>query len=466
MPLDDAYQAGTDAALHDMAVRPQGPKRAPPRFSLWGTLSAAPKGVAAGAAEAIGSTADVLGAFGQALATTEPSAGGMFSLPTEKERRENAQATDKMRREGLDFMSEGGRSFRNVARDYMPDPATAHAAETAVGELFRVGSKAIAAAGVLGPVPGAVVSGLEEGFTTSDKLARQGVDLETRTAVGAVTAAIQAGTFALPVAGKTWPQTIGLALAGGPGGYVGQQAATRYILQQADYSLLADQYDPLDPVGLTLATVLPLGFGALGMRAARRTDAPAPEAVDAARTALLAEQQAAARPVPAEDLVGLAAHEQAYARALEQLAAGQRVDVTDAAPTAGAARITRELSPKLAELARLVEEQNARLERGAEPVLPKVQEQPETAGGAGAPASDTSTTEGATSAKLPVEDPALDARATAIEQADPSLMVQLEGMDRPAPLGELMARLRQELAEDLQDAPLIKAAAECFLATQ
>lgn len=460
MPLDDAYQAGTDAALQDMAVRPQGPKRAPPRFSLWGTVWQAPKSIAAGAAEASASVVEALGGLSQVDISPDAMAA------------QTPEELEKIRKRARETMEKGfreneiSRSFRNTAADYLADPATAHGAQVAVSELFRVGSKAVTAAAVLGPVPGAIVSGLEEGFTTSEKLARQGVDLETRTAVGAVTAAVQAGTFALPVAGKTWPQTIGLALAGGPGGYVGQQAATRYILQQADYTLLADQYDPFDPVGLTAATVLPLGFGALGMRAARRTDAPAPEVVDAARTALLAEQQAAARPVPAEDLPGSAQHEQAYSRALEQLAAGQRVDVTDTAPAAGAERITGELSPKLAELVRLVEQQDARLEHGAEPVLPKVQEQSETAGDAGATASDASTTEGATSAKLPVEDPALDARATAIEQADPNLMVQLEGMDKPAPLGELMARLRQEITEDLQDAPLLKTAAECFLASR
>jgi hypothetical protein len=419
--------------------------------------------MAAGVADAAGSTSDLLGAFGQALATTEPSAGGMFSLPTEKERKESAAATDKMRTEGLDFMSEGGRSFRNVARDYLPDPATSHAATQAVGELFRVGTKAITAAAIMGPVPGAFVAGAEEGFTASDKLAQQGVDLETRTAVGAVTAAVQGASFAIPVAGKTWGKTIGLALAGGPTAYVAQQAATRHILAEADYTQLADQYDPFDPVGLTLSTVLPFGFGALAMRAARNTHAPAPEAVDAARTALLSENVTASRPVPAEDIAGTAQHEQAYERAMDQLASGKRVEVADVAPAGD--RIVAELSPKLAEIKAAMDEQDAKMGRVEPPVdtLPTPDAQPSTVK-TEQPAAKQE--EGAPGAQaLPIEDPALDARATALEQSSPDLMVQLEGMDAPAPVGQLMARLRQELQQDMQEVPLVQAAAECFLST-
>jgi hypothetical protein len=462
MPIIDAHEGDLQAASTDLVQRPQAPRKESPRFSIWGTLTAAPKGMAAGAADAAGSTADLLGAFGQALATTEPSAGGMFSLPTPKERKENAAATEKMRTEGLDFMSEGGRSFRNASRDYMPDPATAHAAEQAVGELFRVGTKAIAAAAVMGPVAGAVVSGAEEGFTASDKLAQQGVDLETRSAVGAVTAAVQAGSFALPVAGKTWGQTIGLALAGGPTAYVAQQAATRHILAEADYTRLSEQYDPFDPVGLTLSTVLPFGFGAIAMRAARTTHAPAPEVVDAARTALLTENVTVTRPVPAEDFTGAAAHERAYEQAIDQLAAGRRVDVAEVAPAGE--RIVGELSPRLAEIKAAMDEQDAALGRVVQeaPPLAAVDDAQVTAStpDAAAPAAKSAEPHG-----IPVEDPALDARATAIEQATPDLMVQLEGMDKPVRAADLMASLRQELEQDLREVPLVQAAAECFLAT-
>ena len=43
------------------------------------------------------------------------------------------------------------------------------------------------------------------------------------------------------------------------------------------------------------------------------------------------------------------------------------------------------------------------------------------------------------------------------------MMVQLEGMDAPAPLSEVMAKVRQEVTDDLAEAPLIREAANCFL---
>ncbi|MFX6949717.1 hypothetical protein ABTH81_21820, partial [Acinetobacter baumannii] len=60
-----------------------------------------------------------------------------------------------------------------------------------------------------------------------------------------------------------------------------QQAATRSILQNAGYDKIAEQYDPFDPVGLAVATLIPAGFGAYasrGLRGARPVAAP----VDAA----------------------------------------------------------------------------------------------------------------------------------------------------------------------------------------
>ena len=460
MPLDDAYQAGTDAALADMVQRPAAPKPQEPRFSIWGTLTAAPKGVAAGTAQAIGSAADVLGAFGSVLGSTPASGGGMFATQTDAERKQTIQAADKLRTSGPDYLSNAGRSFRNVAADYMPDPVTAHTAENAVANLFRVGSKAMTAAAALGPVAGAAVSGAEEGFTTADELAQKGVDPATRTAAGAVTAAVQAVGFALPVAGQTWGQTLGLALAGGPVSFVTQQAATREILQRADYGKLADQYDPFDPVGLTLSTLLPLGFGALAMRAGSKAKGPEPqpeapraddESVDAARTALLAENLTATRPSDAPDLQGQ--HEQAYGRALDQLSSGQRVDVSDVAPVSGN-RIVSEMQTRLEPLAKALQDEPAPVagqDFTPPPVVAEPVAKPQAEQQAGA---------------LPVEDAQLAARADLIEQTTPDLMVQLDGMDAPEPAAQIMARLREDVAQDMAEAPLLQVAAECFLSTQ
>jgi hypothetical protein len=60
---------------------------------------------------------------------------------------------------------------------------------------------------------------------------------------------------------------------------------------------------------------------------------PTPEQVDAARVQLLTEQIESARLTPAEDLGAAAAHHDAVAKAMDQMARGERVEVTDVAPT-------------------------------------------------------------------------------------------------------------------------------------
>lgn len=659
--LDAAFQSDTDLVLNDMAQRPRPPKPREPAFSVWGVVRGAGRSVPAGAAEVIGSAAEVLGGFGQVLASTGTvSSRGIFALQTEEERRESERQAKRIREEGVDFRSDAGQLFRGVAREYMPDPVTAHGAEVAVAQFGRLATKAVGAALTLGPVAGAAVVGAEEGFTEAEKLAAEGVDARTRMQAGAVTGVLTGLGLALPVAGQTVKGTVGLALAGGPASFVGQQAATRAILDNAGYDKLADQYDPFDPVGLTLSTLLPLGFGALAMRGAARARAaaasernaskegakpevaPAPAAdvppsartavaqavdeisVDSARVNLLREHIETTRLTPAEDMRGATQHREALARALDQVAGGSRVDVSDLAPEAtdklqeaitlirdrfvNTARGVTEavlasadqvrqfvLGPALDKLdnsskvnfsqiteavaARILDQTGvdimvgARQELRADAVrhslkghpnltpddwaaLPWLAEnfdratllKPErgdsgprialsatdpvsgaayvaefnTGGrkagqrlrlvtyfkdhpntirsyldtngqggkgveGGGTPdapllpkspealTSDTVPGDGAIVSKpadqrtpeapggAAVESPAVDAAARELEATNPDLMVQLDGMDQPVRLADLLAQTRQQLADDLAEVPLIETAAACFI---
>jgi hypothetical protein len=354
MPIDEAFESSTDKVLLDMAQRPRPPQPQAPSFSMWKTTTAAPKGLAAGAAEGTGSIADVLGAFGDVLGAY-PEALGPVQL-TEQQKQEANAAREKLLSSGPSYNTEAGRLFRNVGKDYMPDPVTAHGAETAVANLFRVGGKAVTAAATLGVVPGAIAAGAEEGFTTSDELGQHGVDLGTRSAVGAVTGVVNAVGFALPVAGQTVKATVGLALAGGPASFVVQNAASREILKRANYTEQANQFDPFDPVGLTLSTLLPLGFGAMalrGMKAKARVDA---EAVEAARVSVQREHIDSVNPAPVGDLAGAAAHEASLTRAMDQMAAGEKVEVTDVAP-AVVDTITPAVAERLQPLVKAFEEE-------------------------------------------------------------------------------------------------------------
>jgi len=496
--LDDVFQAGTDAVIEDMALRPQPPKQRVPSFSVWGAMKAAPRAVAAGAAEASASSIELF----SGLSKVDVSPEMMAASETEEGRAKIQKQAQQTLATGFRD-NEVARSLRNVAGDYLPDPVTAHGAEVAVAELFRMGGKAIAAGVTLGPVAGAIVAGAEEGFTTSEKLAEQGVDVATRSKVGGVTGLITGAGFALPVAGPTWKATAGLALAGGPVSFSAQQAATRAILEGADYTKQAQQYDPFDPVGLTLSTLIPLGFGALAMRGGARVAAEAGRAgetradaatapvdtvpaagtisdqatVDAARVNLLREVSDAHRTTPPEDLAGATFHQTAISRAIDQLAEGSRVQIEDVLTEPAMTRAAGMMAERLRPLAAAVEEMRAELadlppatermplaveraESGQIEAATPPPVTPEAPGSAepGAPEGGPSAAQA-----FKVEDAALDARAVRMEAERPDLQVQVDGADAPVRYADLMRQVREEAAKDMEDAPLIEAAAACFL---
>ena len=358
--LDDLYASENEAIVNDMIARPPQAKPQDAKFSIWKTTTAAPRGVAAGAAESAGFVSDIVGAFGQVVGAHPEILGGPLD---DTQRKQADEQRKKLNTQGIDYSSEGGDVFRGVAKSYMPDPTTAHTAEQTVFGLTRFGSKAVGYSLAAGPTAGAGLLGFDEAMTTSDALRLEGVDEATRTKVGAVAGVAAAAAPLLPVAGKTLAQTAALVGVGGPGAFMAQQAATRQILQDAGYDHLSTQYDPLDPVGLAVSTLVPAGFGAFALRGAKaraakdvaadikpdqapKADAvlpeqasvlpertrPTPEQVDAARVEMLTQHVESARLTPIEDVAGARAHNEAMSRAMEQLAAGERVQVADVAP--------------------------------------------------------------------------------------------------------------------------------------
>lgn len=361
--LDDLFISDNLRTLQDAAMRPPPVPKQAAGFSAWRTATALPRGVNAGIVQSGSGMADVLGAFGETLgATGTASSRGMFSTPTADERQQADAAAKKLREQGASFdLGDPGRRF---ADEFKPDPETAHTAERLVFDFARVASKAVGYVATTGGFPGAAMTGFDEALTTSDDLKQQGVDLATRTKVGAVVGGVTALGVGLPMAGNTLAQTAGLVALGGPVSFMAQQQAVRSILNAADYSKLAEQYDPLDPVGLAVSTLIPVGFGAWGLRAAKARQAreataaaaraeaefaagPVPsertavadavravtdEQVDAARVMLAVERRQAGNPFRADDWRAHDAHEQALVRAADQMARGERVTVGDALP--------------------------------------------------------------------------------------------------------------------------------------
>lgn len=356
--LDDLFQADNLKAARDAAIRPPPVPKQSPSFSAWSTITAAPRGVTTGAAQSGGFFADVIGAFG------EMSVASGMGDPMLASRDKQVQAAEKIQREGLDFTT--GDPLREFGRQFQPDPETAHVAERLVFDLSRFVTKAVGYTAAAGPLAGASLTGADEALATSDELRRQGVDLGTRSAVGAVVGAVSALGVGLPMAGRTALQTTGLVAAGGPLSFMGQQAAVRKILQDADYTKLGEQYDPFDPVGLAISTLVPAAFGVHGLRVNQRAAAaraaeefrtgpvpsqetatataareatlrPSEEHVDAARTLLEVENRRQSNPARVDDNQAAQAHETALAKAEEQIAAGERVSVADVAPSLASA---------------------------------------------------------------------------------------------------------------------------------
>lgn len=363
--IDDLFSADIEAAARDRIAKPLPPKPAETKFSAWRAITAPVRGVVEAAAQGLASTAEVLGGYGQVLGAYPEAVG--YS-PTGEARKQADAARSKLLAEGVDLTNVTGDSLREAGRSYRPDPTTAHAAEQLLYGFARGATKVVGGALAAGPA-GVLAAGAEEGMSAADDLRAQGVDFRTRSAAGAVQGAGLA-LAALPAVGQTLKATAGLYAIGGPGGFIAQQALTREILQGAGYGQIGAQFDPFDPVGLAVATLLPAGFAAYGVRQQKiaravaslpdlppRADAaspadpaaPAPfpsrpsaitdavrayptEAVDAARVVMLAERRAAANPGAPDNLRAMDQHEAALARAEDQIARGEPVRVADVAP--------------------------------------------------------------------------------------------------------------------------------------
>ncbi|MCL4661385.1 lytic transglycosylase domain-containing protein [Burkholderia multivorans] len=278
MPIDSLYADQTASFLRgqNQIDVPEAPTY--PSTSITSIARAVGRGVAQGGTALFGAASDL--AAGLSEIYVDPDTLTLNSQ-AQADADKQVNAAIAKQRAGHLFESPLGARAYDLSDTFKPDPTRTTAIDQTVQGVVSGLTQIVPAAVLGGPLIGAAVGGTSIGMSRAEDLKRQGVDVGTRTAVGAVEGALTAAGAVLPVAGSTLPRTAGLVAAGGPGAAIAQASIEKAILRNADYDHLADQIDPLDPVNIAASTLMAGVFAgahtAATARAARQT-ATAPTA--------------------------------------------------------------------------------------------------------------------------------------------------------------------------------------------
>lgn len=169
----------------------------------------------------------------------------------------------EIQRDTLDRMgnSELAREFRERAKTYAPDPAAVGVAGRVAHGLLSGATKMTSYAGA-GPA-GPVLFGMDSGINRSQELTDQGVDQGTAALAGVVTGTASATMMRLPPAlGATRAQSAAIGAVAAPTLSVAEVGGIRLLLEHADYDKIAAQYQPFDPLNLSIAALTGGAFGA------------------------------------------------------------------------------------------------------------------------------------------------------------------------------------------------------------
>ncbi|HIH2621661.1 TPA: transglycosylase SLT domain-containing protein [Burkholderia cenocepacia] len=281
MPIDPLYEDTTSAYLSGQGNVQLPPEPKPqPSTGLGSIGQAVSLGAVQGAARLAGAAADLTAGASQMV--TDPSELLLNpQLQAENDRRLNE--TLQKQRGGTLFTSAAGQRLYSLSDMLRPDPQNTTTTDQIVQGAVSGLTQIVPAAVLGGPLAGAAVGGTSIGLGRAEELKREGVDVGTRSAAGAVEGVLGAAGAVLPAGGSTIARTLGLVAVGGPGMAVAQATAEKSILKNAGYDHLANQIDPLDPTNLAASTLMAGFFGgvhATGMamtaRAARAADPATP----------------------------------------------------------------------------------------------------------------------------------------------------------------------------------------------
>ncbi|KVE99260.1 lytic transglycosylase domain-containing protein [Burkholderia vietnamiensis] len=276
MPVDSLYADQTASFLRGQNQIDVPEPRSYPSTSLTSIAQAVGRGVGQGGSALFGAAADMAAGLSQIFVDPDTLT---LNPQAQADADKQLNAAIAKQRAGHLFESPLGTRAYDLSDTFKPDPTRTTAIDQTVQGVMSGLTQIVPAAVLGGPLAGAAVGGTSIGMSRAEDLKRQGVDVGTRTAVGAVEGAITGAGAVLPVAGSTLPRTIGLVAAGGPGAAIAQAGIEKAILRNANYDHLADQIDPLDPVNLAAATLMAGTFAgvhtAVTARAVRQTAATA-----------------------------------------------------------------------------------------------------------------------------------------------------------------------------------------------
>lgn len=159
-----------------------------------------------------------------------------------------------------------------IKNDYTPNPETTGTAAMILYGLIGPLAKGIGYSVLAGgnPFVGGALFGADLGCYEKDKLQDKGVDTETATKAGLITGVTNAVGMALPASlGTSYLKSATFGALVNPATDITEQSAIKFVLDNADYSVISKEYDPFDPVSLTTSALMGAGFGLLGARGAR-----------------------------------------------------------------------------------------------------------------------------------------------------------------------------------------------------
>lgn len=382
------------------------------------------------AASAWGAILDAYGkAQGFASAATDP---GILvgAKPAPDMGAVKAQTIDRM------GDSDMARRLRERAGDYAPNPAEVGTAGQIVhgvaSSLIKAGAYTVAG-GPLAPV----LFGTDLGVNRAQELTDQGVDGGTAALGGVASGVAGAVGLRLPAAlGATRLQSAGIGAALNPALNVAEVGGIHALLDHADYEQIAAQYQPFDPLTLTVSAITGAGFGAAFHAKAGRGAKLTPDEHAAALTMNEVKTREGDTLARAGDAQAANAAHDAQALARAQLDAGapvavaERVEADPQQVQAARRRVVDspvDESPEAVRPGETVGEAVARGMDGAVDVLPLAGREVQ-GGPVQAAAAPTGTGEGLPQAMptgSPVDTPAAQLQALADGAAAPGLVRQV-----------------------------------------